>query len=65
MTRLSALLLVTAVVALVSGIRPPDPDLTGEPFPIPFDPTLLASDQSPNIQQSLVQLRQIEIPTPR
>jgi hypothetical protein len=52
MTHSRALLLVTAVIALVFGIRPPDPDLTGEPFPVPYDPTLLAllaADQSPNI----------------
>jgi hypothetical protein len=49
----------------VFGIRPPEPDLTGEPFPVPYDPTLLAADQSPNIERSQVQFRQIEIPTPR
>lgn len=65
MTHLRALLLQTAVIALVFGISPPDPDLTGQPSPVPFDHTLLAADQSPNNEQSQVQLRQREIPTPR
>ena len=46
-----ALLLLTAVIALVFGISPPDPDLNGEPLRVPFDHTLLAADQShaPNL----------------
>lgn len=52
MTHLTAVLLPTAVIALVFGISPPDPDLTGEPLPVPFDHTLLAADQSTNSQQN-------------
>ncbi|HSF23178.1 MAG TPA: hypothetical protein VLE20_03045 [Blastocatellia bacterium] len=65
MTHLKASLLTSAVIALVFGISPPDPDLTGEPFPVPYDPTLLASQQSPTNEPSQVQFRQIEIPTSR
>lgn len=62
MTHLRAVLLPTAVIALVFGIRPPDPDLTGEP--LPFDHTLLAADQSPNSQQNQARFRQSETPRP-
>jgi hypothetical protein len=62
---LRALFVPTAVIALVFGISPPDPDLTGEPAPVPFDHTLLVADQSPNNEQSQVQFRQSKIPTPR
>ena len=65
MTHLRALLLPTAVIALVFGISPPDPDLTGEALPVPFDHTLLAADQTPNNEQIQIQFRQSEIPTPR
>jgi hypothetical protein len=60
MAHLRALLLLTAVIALVFGISPPDPDLTGEPLPVPFDHTLLAADQAPSNGQSQVQFRQSE-----
>jgi len=50
-----ALFVPTAVIALVFGISPPDPDLTGEPAPVPFDHTLMAADQSPSNEQSDVQ----------
>lgn len=60
MAHLRALLLPTAVIALVFGISPPDPDLTGEPLPVPFDHTLLAADQTPSNEQSQVQFRQSE-----
>jgi hypothetical protein len=54
MTHLRALLLPTAAIALLFGISPPDPDLTGEPLPVPFDHTLLAAGQSPKSQQNQV-----------
>jgi hypothetical protein len=65
MTQLRALLSATAVIALVFGISPPDPDLTGEPLSVPFDHTLLAADQSPHNEQNEVQFRQSETPRPR
>ena len=65
MTPLRAVLLPTAVIALVFGISPPDPDLTGEPLPVPFDHTLLAADQSPNSQQNQAQFRESENFPPR
>ena len=40
---IKALLLIAAVFALVFGISPPDPDLTGGPSPVPPDPTVLAA----------------------
>jgi len=64
MTHLRALFLPTAAIALVFGISPPDPDLTGEPLPVPFDHTLLAADQSPNSQQNQIQFRESETPRP-
>ena len=65
MTPLRAVLLPTAVIALVFGISPPDPDLTGEPLPVPFDHTLLAADQSPNSQQNQAQFRESGNSPPR
>ena len=65
MTHLRASLLTTAVIALVFGISPSDPDLTGEPFPVPYDPTLLAAHHSPTIEPGQAQFRHIEIPTSR
>jgi hypothetical protein len=47
-----ALVLTTAVVALVFGLSPPDPDLAGGPSPAPPDPTVLAADPSPPNEQS-------------
>ena len=37
-----ALLLTAAIIALVFGISPPDPDLTGGSSPAPPEPTVLA-----------------------
>ena len=53
-----ALLLSTAVIALLFGLSPPDPNLTGEPLPLPYDHTLLAADQPQGNEQSQVQLPQ-------
>jgi hypothetical protein len=36
--------LIAAVIALVFGISPPDPDLTGGSSPAPADPTILAGE---------------------
>jgi hypothetical protein len=55
MAYLRALFVPTAVIALLFGISPPDPDLTGESSPVPFDHTLMAADQSPSKEQSDVQ----------
>lgn len=60
MINIRALLQITAVIALVFGVSPPDTDLNTEPFPVPHDPTLIASHESPN-KHSQSQFRQIEI----
>ena len=57
MRHIRALLVPTAVIALVFGISPPNPDLTGESAPVPFDHTLMASEQSPSNEQSEVTQR--------
>ena len=36
--------LIAAAIALVFGISPPDPDLTGGSSPAPPDPTMLAGE---------------------
>jgi hypothetical protein len=55
MTGSRASLLPAAVIALVFGLSPPDPNLTGEPLRVPFDHTLLAADQTQGNEQSQVQ----------
>ena len=62
MIHIRTLLQTTAVIALVFGISPPDPHLSGEPSPVPRGATLLAADQSPSQQSQ--SLRQIEPPVP-
>lgn len=53
-----ALLISTAVIALLFGLSPPDPKLVGEPMPLPNDHTLLAADQPQANEQSHVQFPQ-------
>ena len=53
-----ALLLSTAVIALLFGLSPPDPNLSGEPSPLPNDHTLLAAGQPQGNEQSQVQFPQ-------
>jgi hypothetical protein len=55
MTHSKASLLPAAVIALVFGLGPPDPNLTGESFPFPNDWTLLAADDTQATEQSQVQ----------
>ena len=47
--------LVAAVIALVFGLRPPDPNLIGEPLPLPNDYTFLAADETQSNEGSQVQ----------
>ena len=55
-------LVLTGVFALVFGISPPDPDLTGGSSPAPPDPTVLAADASPSNEQSELPITQVDQP---
>jgi hypothetical protein len=55
MTHSRVSLVIAAVIALVFGLSPPDPNLTGESSPFPHDWTLLAAAETQNSDQSQVQ----------
>ena len=55
MTHSRAWLVSAAVIALVFGLRPPDPILVGEPSPLPNDYTFLSADQTQINEESQVQ----------
>jgi hypothetical protein len=55
MTHSREWLLPAAVIALVFGLSPPDPNLTGEPLPLPNDYTILAAEEPQSNKQSQVQ----------
>ena len=55
MTQPRAWLVLAAVIALVFGLRPPDPNLIGEPLPLPNDYTFLAADETQSNEGSQVQ----------
>jgi hypothetical protein len=52
MTQSRACLVSTAVIALLFGLEFPDPKLSGEPSPIPYDHTMEIAGVTPDQRQT-------------